>query len=426
MQVTSEELNPCTLLLKVTCSEEQVRAGFDKAYKKAAKRIRIPGFRPGAAPKSVVKQYANPEYVLELARQEIVSSTYRSILEEKGIEPYGAPLVEKLNLDEESGRCEFQVKVPLPPKVEIGDMEGLEVRIPKLEVTDEEVETQIEELRKKRAKPKPVQERGAEMGDYAIVNIKPEGEEGEGRTFMTVVGQTFPQLDQSLLGMTTDDLKQADLTFPETFQERDWAGKTLRCQIHIRSLTAPELPELTDEFAKQLQAESVDELRERVRERIKAAKESFYTSYVQEQLLDQLLQRSKVIAPDPMWERVAEQRIEQIIEDASKVGKTLEDVAQENNMTEKELIDRIREAAKEEIHRTLLINEVFKARDMKLTQEDLQVALVRTAQENQISPQDALNILQRTNRMEELRFRAMRQKVLEYLQEHANVQEVEP
>lgn len=425
MQVVTEELNPCTLLLKVTCSEEQVREGFDRAYKKAAKRLRIPGFRPGAAPKNVVKQYANPEYIQELARQEIVSSTYRAVLKEKGIEPYGAPRVEELTLDEETGHCQFQVKVPLPPKVELGDIEGLEVKKPKVEVTDEEVEAQIEELRKKRAKPKQVQERGAELGDYAIVNIKPEEEE-EGRTFMTVVGQTFPQLDQALLGMSTDDIKQVDLTFPESFQEKDWAGKTLRCQIQIRSLTAPELPELTDEFAQQLQAQSVDELREKVRERIKAAKEAFYTSYVQEQLLDQLLQRSKVFAPDNMWESVAEQRIEQIAEDASRAGKTLEDVARENNLTLEELIERIREAAKEEVHRTLLVSEVFKKLDMKLTQEDLQTALMQIAHENQISPQDALNILQRTNRMDELRFRAMRQKVLEYLQEHANIQEIEP
>lgn len=423
LQVTQEELNPCTLLLTVECSTDQVRAGFEKAYKAAAKRIKIPGFRPGAAPRNVVKQYADPQWVNEVAREEIIKVAYHEAINGKNLKPHGSPRVEVTQFDEEAFQCVFKAKVPLAPKVTVGEYTGLEAERPKLEVADAEVERYIETLREDKAKRAAVEGRGAQVGDFAVVNIKVEGEEGDGKTFWTEVGETFPQLDQALTGMKLDDFKNVDLTFPDNFQDKDWAGKPMSCQVRLRSLSALEMPELTDEFAQQFNSEGIEDLKTKVKERMLAVKEQMSQNYVDEQLVDALLKKSEVISPDPMWEQVAEQRLQEIAAEAAQSQKTLEDVAQANNMTFKELVEQLREEARSEVNRALLITEIFQKENMKLEREDVSAEIIEVARENGISPDEAMAALKRAGNMEEIQFRAMRKKVLALLNSTAKVTE---
>lgn len=425
MQIKKEEINPCTVLLNVVCSTDQVRAGYDKAYRQAAKKVKIPGFRPGTAPKNVVKQYVNPEYLEDLAKEAIVSSVSKSAIKEHELKPYGRVSVEVTKLNEENEECEFSVKVPLEPIVKLGNLEGITIQKPRVEVSDEEVEEQIAEIRKKKAKRVEVKTRGAQLGDSAVITIKPEGDEFTEGRFLVEIGQTFPQLDQALLGMTIDDIKQVSLTFPDSFQDEKWRGQTLDCQLKIRSLSAHELPELTDEFAQQFSAESVDDLKKVVREKITEAKTNFYNDYAHEQLLDELIKSSEIIIPDNLWENVANNRLYQIAQDAEKNGVTLQDVAQQNNMTVEQLVERVQQEAQAEVKRALAISTAFKQLDLKLTKDDLGRHLAIMANEYQVSPQELAAALRRTNQMDELNFRAMRERVLNILMDKANVQEMQ-
>ncbi|MCH8273438.1 MAG: trigger factor [Armatimonadetes bacterium] len=425
MQVTSEELNPCTVLLTVHCSPEQVRAGFTKAYRRASKRVRIPGFRPGAAPKALVQQYANPEYVRKLAQDAIVREAYDDAMKQEGLKAHGPPRIEVTKLEEDASECEFSAKVPLEPKVELGDQESLEVKRPAVEVTDEEVDEQIDDMRRRRATRQPIESRGAQEGDFAVVVIQPEGEEEEeaSKTFMTVVGETFPQLDQQLMGMGLEDTKRADLTFPSDFQEADWAGKPFPCRIRITSLSAPVLPDLTDDFAQRFSAASVDELRAKVREQVQAAKERMVEDYVNEQLIQKLIQSSIVHMPDTMWERVADQRIGEIAEEAGRKGLTPKDVAESNNMTVEQLQERVCEEARQEVRRALLITEVFKQEGMKVTKEDVAEQIAGIAAESGLAPQDVARALRRGGNQNEINYRVMSKKVLGLLRERAQMLE---
>ncbi len=423
-QITKEELNPSTLLLTIECSNEQVRAGFDKAYKKAAKRIKIPGFRPGAAPRNVVKQYADPQWVSEIAQDEIIKTAYMEAIQGSGVQPHGSPRVEVTKLDEDSGECVFKAKVPLAPKVTLGDYSSLTAERPTSEVADEEVGRYLDALREDKAKRADVKDRGAQIGDFAVINIKIEGEEGDGKTFWTEVGETFPQLDQALTGLQLDDIKQVDLTFPDNFQEKEWAGKPLKCQIRIRTLSALEIPDLSDDFAKQFNSENLEELKSKIKERMLVAKEQMSQNYVDEQLVDNLLKTSEVVAPDPMWEQVADQRLREIAAEAAQKGKTLQDVAEANNFTVEQLVNQLKEEAKSEVQRALLVTEIFQKEGMQVAREDIMTEVLAVAQENGISPDEAMMTLKKSGNMEEVQFRAMRKKVLALLNANAKVTEV--
>ena len=375
---------------------------------------------PGAAPKHLAKKYLNLEEVQRIAAEEMIRAAYTTAIKEKELTPVGQPRIEVTKLDEEASQFEFTAKVPLEPKVELGEYNGLNIAAPEEAVTDEELEEQLENIRKRRATRKAIENRGAQEGDFAVVGIRADGEDKD-RRFMTVVGQTFPQLDQVLMGMNAEDTKVADLTFPENFQEKDWAGKPMKVDVTLRSLSAAEVPDLDEDFAKELNAESVEQLKEAVRAQLTDAKKRMVRDYINEQLLEEVMKGSNIEVSDTLWEGVAERRLNEIAEDAQKENKTLKDIAEANNMNLEELAEKIGERAKAEVKHAVAIRKIFDSEGMKLEQADLRDQIMEIAAENNISPDDALKALRRSGSLAEVEFRAIYNKVLDFLYENANV-----
>ena len=305
MTVTREDLNPCTVKLNVVCSVEQVKEGFDRAYKEASKRVKIPGFRPGTAPRAVVEKNVDIEWVHEAAADQIVRSTLKKALKDESIEPFVTPQVSLEKLEKDTSECVYTAQIGLRPVVELGDYRALQAQRPVQVTTDEEVEQYVDELRQKKSTREAVTDRGVAEGDVAVVNIKVDGEEGDGRTFMTIAGKTFEGLDHMLLGMRAEDMKSADLELPESFQEKDWAGKKFHCQVTVRSVSAVKMPSLDDNFAQEDGQMDIEELRGRIRELFDRAKNEHAQQLVNEQLMDNLLSVSKIHEPESMWEQVA-------------------------------------------------------------------------------------------------------------------------
>jgi len=426
MQVTREDLNPCTVKLNVVCDAEQVKAGFEKALKSISKSIKMPGFRPGHVPKGMIEKMIDPGQLNEEAAEFIVRSAFRKAVEQEGLTPDGgtSPSVELVKIDQAEGACEFNAKVPLPPVVELGDYKSLPIERPAIDVTEEEVEYQIEELRKQRHSREAVTDRGAEEGDVAVVNIKLEGEEGDGRNFMTVVGKTFPQLDHALSGMRVEEMKQLDLTFPENFQEKDWAGKPYKCLVTLNSISAVKLPDIDDAFAQSLKTDNLDDLQTKLREGILRAKNEMVREMVTEQLLERLLERSKVEVSDNMWEQLASRRLHETQQEVQQEGKTMEQHAAENGMTVDGLIEAWKEKAKLHVIRALMIRTVYEQEKMQVNNEDLNRELYAMANEFGVEPQQMLEMLQKNQAMEEIQYRSISRKVSEFLLEHADIKEV--
>lgn len=424
MTVTREDLNPCTVKLEVTCAPEQVEEGFNKAIRGFAKNIKVPGFRPGHAPREMVEQMVHRDDLYQAAADAIVQKACKAAIEQEQLKPDDNPMVNVSKLDRDEKLCEFTAKVPLAPIVELGEYKGLTAERPKVEVSDAEVEAQLEELRKRSGKREAVTDRGVQEGDIAVLNIKADGEEGDGRNFMTIAGQTFPQLDQAIMGMQVEEMKQLDLTFPENFQEKDWAGKPLHCQVSIRSLNSVRLPELDDSFAQDLKTKDLKELKDRLKEQIKQAKDAMSADYVNEQLQEALLKNCTVHVPDNMWESVANQRLRELTVDVQKRGQSMEDYAKENGMTMEQLVDAWSNEAKTHVMRAVVIRDIFVKEGMKLGNPDLNQELFVMAQEYEMKPEDLLAALKKHGGLRELEFRAIFRKVIGFLNENAKIKEV--
>lgn len=425
MTVTREDLNTCTIKLTIVCEPEEVKEGFEKAFKQIAKGVRLPGFRPGHAPRAMVEPLIAKQELYNEAADQLVKKFGNKAIDQEGLQPDPSQrsFLDLTKLEKDPPECEFSIKVPLPPVVELGDYKTLTVEKPPVEVTDEEIEYHLEEIRNRRSTREAITDRGVIEGDVAVVNVKVEGQEGDGRTFMTVVGQTFPQLDQALMGMHVEEMKHVDLSFPENFQEKDWAGKDFSSVVTLNSLSAVKMPEIDEAFAKSLNTDNVDELKTWLRTQIGSSKEEMVREIVNERLLDSLLERSTVHVPDNMWESLASRRLQETAAEQQQKGKSLKDYAEENGMTIEDLTENWKEKALIHVKRALLIREVFTAEKMNLSNAELSQEVYAMAGEYEMQPEDLLAILRKNNQVEELHFRAIARKVSNFLIEHAETKE---
>lgn len=427
MQVTREDLNPCTVRLTVVCSPEQVADAFDRALKTIAKEVRLPGFRPGHAPKHMVEKMVNDRDLYDQAAQEIINRTFQKAVESEKLDPDTGvrPSVEIQELDRAEKKASYTAKVPLPPQIELAEYKGLSAVKPPTEVTDEEVEFQITELRKKQGSREAVTDRAAQEGDYGVVNLKIDGEAGEGKNFMVVVGQTFPGLDSAVAGMTAEEMKSVELDFPENFGEKAWAGKKHKVQLTLNSLSAIKMPELDEAFAKSVQTESVEDLKGRMKESIVAAKAQMVRDMLQDQLLESLRGASKIEVSDNMWEALANQRLSEIQQQQAQQGKSLEAYAQENGMSLDDFVQAWRDQAKVHVERAMIVREIFSKEKLQITNDELNNELFFMAQEFQVEPMELLEYMRKNDSLQELHFRSISRKVTNFLIDNANFTEGE-
>ncbi|MBX3110564.1 MAG: trigger factor [Fimbriimonadaceae bacterium] len=426
INVTRTDLNPCTIQLDVVCTAAQVESGFTKALKVIAKKVRVPGFRPGHAPAKMVEKMIDPQALLEQAADEIVRDTFSKAIEQESLKADGRPSVSITKFEKEPPACEYRVKVPLAPQVELVDYKGVPVTKSVATVSDEEVDRQIDELRKRGGKKQEVKDRGIEEGDVAVVNIRAEGTEGDGRNFMVIAGQTFASLDKAISGMRAEEIKSAKLEFPASFQEKDWAGKELETTLTIRSVSAVAMPELDDTFAQSLNATDLGDLKTKVKEAIRRAKDEVSQEMVNEQLLDHLLHQSKVFVADNTWEDVANRRLNEMHQELVNKGSNLEEHAKANGMTLEQLVEAQKQEAKLHVERAVIIERVFTKEGMKITNEDLDAHFLEVARENNI-PNEALAKFASeygAQIRDEIVFRSMYGKVMGFLAEHAKITEV--
>ncbi|RYZ58815.1 MAG: trigger factor, partial [Proteobacteria bacterium] len=355
MQVTREDLNPCTVKLTVVLDPEEVQQGYDTAFRQLTKKIKLPGFRPGKAPKAMLENVLPSQDWNEAAAEEIVRKAYAKAVEQENlqVDRTTSPQVSLDALDQAAKKAEFTAKVPLPPKVELGDYKNLPVTQPPTDVTDEEIDRQIAELQKGRVSREKVADRGATDGDVAVLNLK--AEEGDAKSFVSVVGQSFPALDDAVRGMAVEEMKNVELAFPDDFQVKEWQGQTHTVKVTLNSLSAVSTPALDDSFAQSLQLENIEALKNRLRENIGRAKQQMVRQVLFEGLLEALMERSQVAVSDNMWETLADRRLRETAEEQQKNGKSLDEYAQENGMTVEELVEAWKERAKLEVQRALLI-----------------------------------------------------------------------
>lgn len=426
MQIKREELNPCTIKLDVVCSPDQVKSGFDKAYKGFAKQMRIPGFRPGHAPRQVVKKYVRQEDINGAAAEEIVRKAIQEALTTEKIQPHDSPSVTLTNLSEDDNKCEFWAKVPLQPIVELGEYKGIALKKPEVSVSDKEVKAVVDAIRKHAKAGQPVNP-GAMDGDYAVLNIRKADSDVDGINQIITVGETFADLDKALAGMRAEEMKVVELTFPAGFEAKELAGKKAKVRLTLKAHASAVSPIINNAYGygqldqvADAKSEIGKKLDETMKEQVEYLKNQTAQEWINETLQATILAGSKVEVPDTMWESVANQRLSELDEEARRSGSNLEEYAKNVGMTVEEMIKVWQAEAKVQVQRAVIAQEIFKKEAMKLSNEDLSNSLIQMSSEYGVAPQQLADAMQKNKNFTELQIRGVFNKVIDFLNANAD------
>jgi len=392
LKVTTKSRDDHQVELTLTLDSKELERAKRRIARAYAKRMRISGFRPGKAPYEVVARKVGEEALEQEALEALLDEYYPKALEEADIDPYGPGTLEEIVSTDPP---EFRLLVPLQADVDLGDYRSVRVPYEPPEVSDEDVDTALNTYRSMFAVLEPV-DRPAEVGDVVYVNVEAyeEGQEDGEPLFadqnhpLLIEEEPheyewpYPGFPEAFLGAKAGDTKTLVYTYPEDDGNEDLRGKTVVFKAEVTEVKGRALPELDDDFAKQLgDFETMDEVRDVVREEMLQQQRAAYDAEYLEQVLDAILAQATLKYPPQMVDEEVENLLDEHKHRAEQTGQTWEEYLDDLNMDEEELRANLREEAEDIARRRLVLSTIAE-------QENLEV------DENQVVEQTRQNLAQ--------------------------------
>ena len=310
MKVSIEDISAVKKKLNIELPSESVDQEMGRALADVAKKANIPGFRPGKAPKNIVEKHYGEEIRGEVL-QRLVTDSYLRALEDKGLDPVETPRIDNVSTLAKGSPLSFTAIVEVRPQFEIGAYEGIEVKEAPVTITDEEIAKTIDRLREMYAHLEVVEGKALDASHTAIIDFegfregKPiEGTKAKDYTLVLGTGSLIPGFEEQLLGMQKGESREIGVTFPPDYYNKELAGKDARFNVALKEVKKKALPELNDEFAKDIgEHKTVDELKARIKEDLEVRKRSEQAAAQREEIMNKLVDVHTFDVPDGMVER---------------------------------------------------------------------------------------------------------------------------
>ncbi|MFH0518188.1 trigger factor [Streptomyces sp. M41] len=389
MKSAVETLNPTRVRLTVEVPFEELKDSLDAAYKKINQQVTVKGFRKGKIPARVIDQRFGRGAVLEEAVNDALPKFYTEAVNEAELNVLGQPEVDITEL-KDGETLNFTAEVDVRPAIEIPDYSGIEVEVDAVEVTDEDVEKSVEQLRERFASTSPV-ERAAEDGDVVTIDLeaKVDGEVLEdgvasGVSYTIGSGELLDGIDDAVKGLEAG----GEATFTSELKGGSAAGKEAEVTVKVTQVAARELPELDDEFA-QLASEfdTLDELKADSRKRLENMKQYDQATQAQERVLEKLLELVEVPVPEKLLEDEVNTRKHNLEHhQLGQMGLDLEKYLEIQGKTVEEFDAETKDAAVKGIKTQFVLDELVKQEKLNVSQEELTEHLMRRAASSGMSP----------------------------------------
>ena len=413
MKIQKELLEDHQIQLNVEIDAEPYEKAKHQAARKIAKKVKIPGFRPGKAPYNVILRHVGEGAIVEDAVDILVEDIYPKIIDEAEIQPYGPGSLKNIESLEPPT---FEFVIPLAPEVELGDYNALDIPYEVPEVDEEAVTSQIEELRQQQAITEK-SENPAKEGDRVFYRVSAdraevvEGQEANiiperfNSTIIEVKDEEqnlWPYLgfSRNLIGMSIDDEKDIVYTYPEDHEDEELQGVEAVFHVVVTNVQSVSLPELDDEFAKSASDfDTIDELRSSFKENLIEQNQKEYDSTYNDKVLETLVEQSTVKYPPQMLENEKKEIISNLEYRLSQQGITRELYLQIRGISEDQFQDEITPIAEERIKNGLVLAEVAKIEKLEVNQEQLASETGRTMDiiTRGMTPKDAKEFQQSSN-----------------------------
>ncbi|WP_130860099.1 trigger factor [Gracilibacillus phocaeensis] len=370
-------------ILTIEVDADKFDKALDQAFKKVVKQVQVPGFRKGKMPRGMFEKRFGVESLYQDAVDFILPGEYSAAIDETGIEPIDQPEVD-IEQIEKGKNLIFTAKVSVKPEVTLGEYKGLEVEEESTEVTDEDVDAEIQQQQEQQAELVVKEEGVIEDGDTAVIDFEGfvdgeafEGGQAENHSLEIGSNSFIPGFEEQLIGKQTGEETEVEVTFPEEYHAENLAGKNATFKVKIHEIKAKELPELDDEFAKDVdeEVETLEELKEKTKKRLQEQKENQAETNKRESLVQQASDNAEVDVPDVMVQSELDRMLQEFEQRLQMQGMTLEMYTQFSGQDEDALKEQMKEDAAKRVKTNLTLEAIAEAEDVEVTDEDVEKEL---------------------------------------------------
>jgi trigger factor len=421
MKTTVEPLEGNLVKLSVELDESEFEQDIDAAFRRIAREVRIPGFRPGKAPRRVLEARLGPGVARQEALREALPNYYARAVSDHEVDVIAPPEID-ITTGEEDGPVAFDAVVEIRPKVEVPGYGSLRITVPSPEVGEEEVDAQIERLRSNMGELQSV-DRAARDGDQVSIDIagSVDGEPVPGLTaddylYPVGSGSVVPELDARLTGAKVGDILEFDADNPQDSEI------TIHFRVLVKDVKEQVLPDVDDEWANEAsEFETVEELREDLRNRLGSMKRVQGAMSLRNGAVDALVQLVEEDVPEALVNSETERRLRELSGRLAQQGASIEQYLDATGQEGQELVDSLKEQAVSAVKADLALRAVAEAQEIEVTDEDVEAEIARLAVRFGEKPAALRRELERGDGLQAVRSDLKKGKALEWLVEHAEV-----
>ena len=428
MEAKLEKIENSEAYIAIEVDAEKFEEGLEKAYRKVVKQVGVPGFRKGRVPRPLLEAHYGKEILYQDALEVIVPEAYEEALEQLNINALAQP---EFDIDEiEDGKpFKFQARVAVKPEFELGNLEGLEVSIPYLQVTDQDVDNRLEEMRSRYAEISEKTEEPAEIGDTLEIDFEGfiDGETfsgGQGSDYPLELGSnTFiPGFEDQLVGLKVGESKDVQVTFPEDYHAEDLAGKEAIFKVEIKKIETKKMRDLDDDFAQEVSSfDSLAELREDVKTNLEEMTEKRKQEFIKQEVLVQALGKCDIPAADSVVNVQLDRMLEQFGQRMAAQGLSLEQYFQFTGSNPEAFYTELRPEAERIVKTNFMLEKIVEEKGFTISDEEMNKQIENMAKDLGLELEKAKETL--TNLRDELEQSMKVDKAIKYLADNAVITE---
>ena len=426
---TIEKMKKSLVKIIIDVTPEEFEEGLNKAFEKKNKEVTIPGFRKGQASRAQFEKRFGVESLYEEAIYAIADKKYGEAVQENQLFVVGDPQLTDLNEIERGKEFKFAIIVPVYPEFEVKDFKGLKGKKMVLEATDEEINAEINNLREQNVLVTPKDNGAIEEHDIAVFDFKgmKDGVAFEGGTaenYELEIGskQFIPGFEDQMIGMKSGEEKTINVTFPKEYQATDLAGKEVQFALKLHEIKKKELPELNDDFVKELNKENintVDELKASIKKDIEKNKEQNEKNRLADELIAQLTDKVEIEIPQAMVDASIKDELKDFERTVNQqYGMKLDEFKKIAQVNEEEFMKNIKERASKKLKETLVLEQIVKQEKLQASKEEIDKSLNEIAEANKMSIDDVKKYVN----LADVAFNVSINKVIDLLIANANLE----
>ena len=378
MSVQVENLEKSMAKLTIEVSAEKLEEALQEAYNRQKNRISLPGFRKGKVPRNMVEKMYGPEIFYEDAANLLIQKEYGAAVKESGEDVVSQPEINVTQMEPGKALI-FTADVAVKPEVTLGDYKGVEVPKSEIAVTDEEVDAEVKKEQDKNARTVAVEDRAAANGDITTIDF--EGfvdgvafDGGKGTDYALTLGSgTFiPGFEDQLVGANTGDHVEVKVTFPEEYQAKELAGKEAVFQCDVKKIETKEVPELDDEFAKDVsEFDTLAEYKEDVKKKLTEKKEKEARTAKENAAVDKAIENAQMDIPELMTKTECRQMMDDFSRRMQQQGLSMEQYFQFTGQSMDKMMEDMKPQALKRIQTRLVLEKVAEAENIQPSEEEI-------------------------------------------------------